>query len=75
MNIGEVSQEDEAEAVPRDVHRHLLVGGGGQDPEQLVEHGGQELDHHVALHGVETLRGRSRRIASGPTGRGYSPSC
>ena len=53
-----VSEEDVG--VPRDVDRHLLVGGRRQNPEQLVEHGGQEVDHHVALHGVETLRGRSQ---------------
>lgn len=42
--------------MPGDIDCHVLLGGTGQDPEQLIQGGGQELDHHVALHGMETLR-------------------
>lgn len=42
---------------PGDIHGHVLLGGAGQHPEQLVQDGGQEVDHHVALHGVQALQG------------------
>lgn len=41
--------------LPGHVDGHVLVRGSGQDAEELVEDGGQEVDHHVPLHGVETL--------------------
>lgn len=44
------------ENLPGDVNRHLLIGSAGQHTEQLVQNGGKELDHHMTLHGVKTLR-------------------
>lgn len=41
--------------LPGDIDCHVLLGGASEHPEQLVEGGGQELDHHVTLHGVQTL--------------------
>lgn len=41
--------------VPGDVDGHVLLGGAGEHAEQLVQGGGQELDHHMTLHGVQTL--------------------
>lgn len=41
--------------LPGHVHGHILVRGSGQDAEQLVEDGGQKVDHHVTLHRMETL--------------------
>lgn len=43
--------------LPGHVDSHILMRGSGQDAEQLVEDSGQEVDHHVALHCVKTLRG------------------
>lgn len=43
---------------PGHVDSHILVCGSGEDTEQLVEDGGQEVDHHMTLHCVETLEGR-----------------
>lgn len=42
--------------LPGDIDCHVLLGCASEHPEQLVEGGGQELDHHVTLHGVQTLR-------------------
>lgn len=42
--------------LPGDIDSHILLGGAGQHPEQLIQGGWQELDHHMALHSVETLR-------------------
>lgn len=47
--------------MPGDVDRHVLLGGTGQHPEQLIQGGGQELDHHMALHGMQTLRVKHHR--------------
>lgn len=42
--------------LPGDVDRHILLSGTGEHPEELVQGGGQELDHHMTLHGMQTLR-------------------
>lgn len=47
-------------ALPGHVDSHIFVCGSGQDTKELVEDGGQEVDHHMTLHGVETLEERER---------------
>lgn len=47
--------------LPGHVNGHILVRGSGQDTEQLVEDGGQKVDHHVTLHRMETLWEGGRR--------------
>jgi len=46
--------------LPGDVHCHILLWGAGQDPKQLIEDGWQELDHHMTLHGMQTLRAKRK---------------
>lgn len=41
--------------LPSHIDCNLLLGGSGEDSEQLVEDGWQECDHHVAFHGMQTL--------------------
>lgn len=45
---------------PGHIDSHVLVGGSSQDAEQLVKDGGKEVDHHVTLHCMETLRGLTK---------------
>lgn len=40
---------------PGDVHSNIFQAGGGEHTKQLVEDGGEELHHHMSLHGVQTL--------------------
>lgn len=42
--------------MPGDVYCDVLLCVTGQDPEQLIEDGWQELDHHMTLHGMQTLK-------------------
>lgn len=42
--------------MPGDVDCYILLSGTGEHPEQLIENGGQELDHHMTLHGMQTLK-------------------
>lgn len=50
-------------SLPGHVDSHILVSGSGQDTEQLVEDGGQKVDHHMALHRMETLGGSTQTQA------------
>lgn len=43
---------------PGGVHCHVLVTRRRQDMHQLIQDGWQELNHHVTLHGMETLTKR-----------------
>ena len=47
--------------LPGDVDCHVLLGGTGEHPEQLIQGGGQELDHHMTLHGVQTLTAQTSK--------------
>lgn len=47
--------------LPGDVDGHILLGGTGKHPKQLIQGGRQELDHHVTLHGVQTLTAQRHR--------------
>lgn len=38
--------------LPGDVDRHILLGGTGKHPKQLIQDGRQELDHHMTFHGM-----------------------
>lgn len=38
--------------LPGDVDRHILLGGTGEHPKQLIQDGRQELDHHMTFHGM-----------------------
>lgn len=51
--------------LPGDVDCYILLSRTGQHPEQLIEDGGQELDHHVTLHGVKTLKENNVFMESG----------
>lgn len=42
---------------PGDVDGHILMGGSGEDTEQLVEDSGQKIHHHMTFHRMETLGG------------------
>lgn len=44
--------------LPCHVDSHILMCGSSQDTEQLVEDGGQKIDHHMTLHGMKALRNR-----------------
>lgn len=53
--------------LPGHIHCHILEGGAGQHSDELVQDGGKEVDHHVTLHGVETLRdGEGERVSLKP---------
>lgn len=41
--------------LPRHIDCNFLLGGPGEDAEELVQDGGQEGNHHMAFHGMETL--------------------
>lgn len=51
--------------LPGDIDCYILLSCTGQHPEELIEDGGQELDHHVTLHGVQTLKEDDVSMKSG----------
>lgn len=42
--------------MPGYIDCHILLCGTGEHPEQLIQDGGQELDHYMTLHGMQALR-------------------
>lgn len=42
--------------LPGNVDGHILMRCSGEDAEQLVEDCGQEVDHHMSLHCMKTLK-------------------
>lgn len=53
--------EKMAVILPGDVDSHIFLCGTGENPKQLIKGGGQEVDHHMALHGMQTLRVEHQR--------------
>lgn len=42
------------------INRHFLVGGSSKDTKQLVEDGGQKVDHDVTLHCMKALKSEDK---------------
>ncbi len=50
-----------AQLRPGDVHSNIILTGDDEHTKQLVQNGGEELHHHMSLHGMQTLQ-RTREI-------------
>lgn len=59
--------------LPGHVDSHILMRGSGQDTEQLVEDGGQKVDHDMTFHRMKALRGKGGTLDVTEKGAARSP--